>query len=190
MIEHHLLKLSSAGFRQVVINTAYLGDRIQQYLGDGAKFGLTIHYSDESSTGALETAGGLRHALDLIKSDPFVVINADIYTDFDFTKLLTPFSTDKKCLGRIVLVPNPPHNPEGDFPTRAGDRNNNTFSGIALYKKSIFTELDRGKQALGPLLKNMVASRQLGLIDHHGKWTDVGTPERLAQVNSEITDAR
>lgn len=185
LIEHHLINLNALGFRHVVINTAYLGDKIRNRLSDGTNFGLNISYSDESSTGALETAGGLRQALSLIKSDPFIAINADIYTDFLLTNLLHPITSKSDYLGRLVLVENPSHNPSGDFVTR-GDSKHNTYSGIALYQKSLFAELEQGKQSLGPILKTMVANNQLELLEHFGRWTDVGTPERLTQLNAEI----
>lgn len=186
LLEHHLVRLRDQGFKQVIINTAYFGEKIQQHIGDGKEFELEIKYSDESATGALETAGGLRHALDLIKSDPFIVINADIYTDFNFVDLLSPLTSNPLCLGRLVLVDNPSHNPDGDFPTRAKEKENNTFSGIALYRKSMFEKLNQGKQPLGPILKTLIANEQLDTIDHFGQWTDVGTPERLAQLNADI----
>jgi len=111
LIEHHLFRLADLGFKNIVINIAYLADQISLALGDGSRYGLHIHYSDESASGALETAGGLKNALPLIKSDPFITVNADIWTDFDFTQLLlkSPESA------RLVMTENPPQHPDGDF---------------------------------------------------------------------------
>jgi len=144
LIEHHLKNLTNEGFREVVINIAYLGDKIVQQLGDGGQFNLNIRYSDESQTGALETAGGLRQALPLIASDPFLVVNADIFTDFSFASALAPLAHN----GRLIVVENPPQNPDGDFSILDSDQTK-TFSGIALYNKSIFRNLpDQNKARL------------------------------------------
>lgn len=178
LIEHHLLALTNLGFKNIVINTAYLGHKIQSHLGNGEQFNLHINYSDESDTGALETAGGLKKALPLIKSNSFLSINADVWTDFDFTKMLAPLN--KK--GRIALVPNPTHNPKGDF-ILDGSQNSLTYSGIAFYRKELFSEMPDGKQALGPILKKMITQDQLETIELKAQWTDVGTPERLADLN-------
>ena len=182
LIEHHLIALSNLGFKSIVINTAYLGHKIQSYLGSGKQFDLEIEYSDESETGALETAGGLKKALPLIKSDTFLSINADVWTDFDFTNILNPLQKN----GRIALVPNPGHNPNGDF-LLDGTSQSLTYSGIALYRKSIFSNLPDGKQALGPILKSMVAKNELETIDLNAHWVDVGTPQRLERLNQQYT---
>ena len=180
LIEHHLMALSNLGFKNIVINTAYLGHKIQSYLGSGKQFDLQIDYSDESETGALETAGGLKKALPLIKSDTFLSINADVWTDFDYTNILNPLQKN----GRIALVPNPSHNSNGDF-LLDGTSRSLTFSGIALYRKSIFSNLPDGKQALGPILKSMVAKNELETIDLNAHWVDVGTPQRLEKLNQQ-----
>ncbi|RBP50915.1 N-acetylmuramate alpha-1-phosphate uridylyltransferase MurU [Arenicella xantha] len=188
LIEHHLSKLASLGFKNVVINTAHLAEQFPAKLGDGAQYGLSIQYSDESQFGALETAGGLQHAVPLIHSDPFLVINSDIWTDFDFTVLLRPLGV----LGRLVMVNNPAHNQRGDFVLKQDGyldvmpehtTTGLTFSGIALYHKAMFAPLPHGKQALAPLLRNCMKTQQLEGIQHTGKWVDVGTPERLEQLN-------
>ena len=190
LIEHHLRRLKELGFQHIAINIAYLASQIQRLLGDGQKYGLTIEYSDESSTGALETAGGICQALPLIKSDPFMVINADIWTDFDFSKLLKmPLNNS----GRLVLVPNPTHNPNGDFTLTdtqqiglidaSSTDNNATFSGIALYKKILFSELPHDHLALAPVLRKAITENKLQGILYHGDWQDIGTPERLHQIN-------
>jgi len=200
LIEHHIDKLGTLGFEHIVINTAYLGHQIQQQLGDGSAYGVRIDYSDESNTGALETAGGIKKSLNLIQSDPFIAVNADIYTDFNFSLLLEAELTTQ---GGVVLVPNPEHNQSGDFGIRDDNRINHpgncrfnkqlefdadsittmTFSGIALYQKQMFDDLPEGKLALGPILKQMIADKQLTPLGYYGDWTDVGTPKRLQQLN-------
>jgi MurNAc alpha-1-phosphate uridylyltransferase len=197
LIEHHIHKLSALGFKQIVINTAYLGGMIQQQLGNGERYGLEIRYSDESNTGALETAGGIKNSLPLIDSDPFLVVNADIYSDFDFSSLL---EIKSDSLGCLVLVQNPPHNPTGDFIINGQSikdqsikhkddpvsNSTMTFSGIALYRKKMFSALPRGKLALGPILKRMIGDDKLVAMPYYGHWVDVGTPERLSELNSSL----
>lgn len=192
LIEHHLYRLARLGFRHVIINIAHLSEQFPAKLGDGSRYGLAIHYSDESGTGALETAGGLHHALPLISSDPFLVVNSDIWTDFDFTAILSPLSG----LGRLVLVDNPEHNFSGDFVMQRdgylsladnASSSKLTFSGIALYRKSMFDSLTNEKQALAPVLRQLIGLRQLQAIKHIGAWLDVGTPERLEQLDSALT---
>jgi MurNAc alpha-1-phosphate uridylyltransferase len=187
LIEQHIYRLSALGFKQIVINTAYLGHKIQQQLGNGEGYGVEISYSDESATGALETAGGIKKSLPLINSDPFLVINADIYSDFDFSSII---EIAPSKLGCLVLVPNPTHNIDGDFTLNseleADHSSTMTFSGIALYRKQIFNLLPEGKLALGPILKQMIADNTLVALPYHGSWTDVGTPERWAELNASI----
>jgi len=189
LIEHHITKLRAAGFKNIVINTAYLGDKIQQKLGSGEDYGIEISYSDESDTGPLETAGGIKKSLELLHSDPFLVINADIFTDFDFTSLAELDATKQGCL---VLVPNPDHNPSGDFGIDDDglldmqSTSTMTFSGIAMYRKQMFVEMPNGKLALGPIIKRMSQQNKLAASVFYGAWTDVGTPERLAQLNSSV----
>lgn len=192
LIEHHLYRLAEQGFQHIVINTAYLGTHIHRALGDGQRYGLEIQYSDESDTGALETAGGIKKSLDLLRSESFIAINADIYTDFDFASLV---SLEAQELGYLVVVNNPEHNPNGDFgidhngkfvsePSSA--EKSMTFSGIAYYQKELFRQLPEGKIALGPILKTLIKQRQLAALPFLGSWTDVGTPERLAQLNNAL----
>ena len=186
LIEHHLIKLKSSGFQNIIINTAYLGHKIQAHLGNGKDYGLKISYSDESETGALETAGGIKKSLNLINREVFLVINAVVYTDFNFSSLLE-LNTPKQ--GRLVLVPNPPHNSSGDFGVNcdlALDMTSSTtmtFSGISLYRKDMFDLIPEGKLALGPILKTLANQNQLDALIYDGNWTDVGTPERLAKLN-------
>lgn len=187
LIEHHLIRLSEAGFHNIVINLAYLGDQIREKLGNGEKYGVDINYSDESSTGALETAGGLKNALPLINSDPFLVVNADIWTDYPFSKILKPLT----CDARLVMVKNPKHNEAGDFSfSKSGSllqrmesaANSHTFSGIALYHKALFANLAHGSQALAPMFFELAKSGLLEGEVFSGQWADVGTPQRLQQI--------
>jgi MurNAc alpha-1-phosphate uridylyltransferase len=190
LIEHHLYNLACAGFKNVVINHAYLGQQIVAALGSGERFGLSITYSDESETGALETAGGIIKALPLISSDPFLVINGDIYTEFNFSTLLNPLNSE----ARLVLVDNPAHNPNGDFSLIKQDGGNNhsaalrkyTFSGIGLYKKSLFTGIKQGAHPLAPVLYKALENKALETVHFAGLWLDVGTPERLNSLDAEL----
>jgi len=192
LIEHHLYRLRDLGFKHVVINTAYLGSQIHQALGNGLRYGLEIEYSDESDTGALETAGGIKKSLDLLRSESFIAINADIFTDFDFTNLI---HLETRGLGYLVLVENPDHNPNGDFnldqhgnfnTTETQQAQRMTYSGIARYQKNLFRQLPEGKLALGPILKRLINQKELSAILHTGRWTDVGTPERLEKLNESL----
>ena len=188
LIEHHLRRLKHQGFEDVVINIAHLAKQIPEHLGSGARYGLRIQYSDESATGPLETAGGLHNALPLINSDPFLCINADIWTDLDFRTLLAELS----FTGRLVMVANPAHNPNGDFAidnremltTKESENLTKwTYSGVALYKKELFNGLNPGKHALAPIFRQLIAKRQLEGMHYNGVWNDIGTPERLAELN-------
>lgn len=193
LIEHHLRALANQGFSHVVINLAYLAEQITAALGDGSRFGLSIEYSDESASGALETAGGLRKALDLIKSEYFLVINADTWTDYCFADLLKANpNAPSNCLGKLVMVPNPEHNPEGDFALHADGQlglhgeAKLTFSGIARYQRKMFSELEQGRQALAPLFKTLIQHKQLEGELFCGEWVDIGTPERLSKLNQDL----
>lgn len=188
LIEHHLYRLAKFGFKHVLINHAHLGQQIVDTLGDGGRYNLEIEYSDESKSGALETAGGIIHALDKIRSNEFIVVNGDIWTDFDFSSLLSPLITK----ARLVLVDNPEHHSEGDFHLNDHIVSYNkqkpclTFSGIALYNKTLFHKLEQGKQALAPLLINAMKQQQIEGIHHQGEWLDIGTPERLSELQKTL----
>lgn len=188
LIEHHLRRLKQQGFEDIVINIAHLAKQIPEHLGSGARYGLRIQYSDESSTGPLETAGGLHNALPLISSNPFLCINADIWTDLDFRSLLTELTV----AGRLVVVANPCHNPNGDFAIdnsemltskETANQTKKTYSGVALYKKELFDGLKPGKHALAPIFRQLIAQYQLEGTHYSGVWNDIGTPERLAELN-------
>ena len=191
LIVRHLEKLAAAGFRVIVINHAHLGAMIEQFLGNGADFGVEIHYSREQQ--ALETAGGIAYALPLLGATAFAAVNADVYSDYDYTRLpaLVNRLDDGGALASLVLVDNPPHNPDGDFALNNGcaalEGARFTFSGIAAYHPAMFAAIVRGQKArLAPLLRSQIAARRV-LGEHHaGLWRDIGTPERLSQLNAEL----
>ena len=193
LIEHHLFKLSRSGFIDIVVNVAYLADSIIDRLGDGSRFGVKIRFSDESQTGALETAGGIKNALPLIQSDPFIAINADIWTDFNFASLLT----DIPEYGSLVMTNNPPHNPQGDFSINQEGllvaHNSNetlTYSGIAIYRKKIFVDLEPRKSALAPLFRQLIDEQKLRGQRLNGEWFDIGTPDRLEELRKKVKHHR
>ena len=181
LIVYHIEALARAGIHSVVINLCWLGQQIRQALGDGSAFGLSIRYSEEPK--ALETAGGIVQALDLL-DDEFIVVNGDVYTDFDFTRLMD--LDNQACL---VMVPNPPHHTAGDFAIRDGRLVTNdqpllTFSGIAAYRKTFFADVPAGRSALAPLLRQGADEGIVSAWRYDGSWSDVGTPARLRQLNA------
>ena len=181
LIEYHIEALARAGIRELVINTAWLGEQIQHYLGDGHQYDVSIHYSPEPN-GALETAGGIAQALSLLGEQAFIVVNGDIWTDFDFASLRPPTG-----LAQLVVVDNPAHHPEGDFSLQqkqlqAVGEPRLTFSGIGVYQPSLFENLPTQRYPLGPLLRNAMQRQAVTGIHHTGQWFDIGTVERLAQL--------
>lgn len=190
LIQYHLERLAAAGIREIVINHAHLGGQIEAALGDGRQFGLRIRYSPEPT--ALETGGGIFNALPLLGAAPFLVINGDIWTDLDPATL--DFDRDSDAgldagdLAHLVLVENPPHNPDGDFSLIAGRVQPDgaprlTFSGIGVYSPSLFNGCQPGAFALAPLLRQAMADGRVGGRQHQGHWFDIGTPERLAELD-------
>ena len=185
LIEYHLAALAAAGIRIVVINTAHFTDQIVAALGDGRNWGVEIRYSPEPA-GALETAGGVVHALPLFDSDPFVVINADIFTDYPIEAL----ADASNSAAHLVMVPNPAHHPSGDFrldgervtPLDGGAGTPATFAGIGLYRRDFFTGYSPGRRPLGPILRTAVAAGHVSGECHGGCWMDIGTPERLFEL--------
>lgn len=190
LIIWHLERLARAGFREVIINHAHLGDQIEALLGDGVAWGLSIQYSAEP-LGALETAGGIANALPLLGKEPFLVINGDIFCDWN------PSSSALGAgdLAHLVLVDNPEHNTKGDFAlvdgrVHATGTPQFTFAGIGIYRPGLFASIPRGQAAkLAPLLRNAMAAGKVGGERHAGRWTDVGTPQRLAELDAELRDA-
>jgi MurNAc alpha-1-phosphate uridylyltransferase len=173
-----LQRLAQAGVQEVVINTSWLGQQLPAALGDGSTWGLRIAYSPEPWP-ALETGGGIFNALPLLGDAPFLLVNGDVYTDIDYSTLtLQPGE-----LARLVLVPNPAHHPQGDFELGGGRY---TYSGVAVIDPRLFAGCSAGRFALAPLLFAARDAGQLGLQLHAGYWLDVGTPERLAQLDAYL----
>jgi len=181
LIVWHIERLTKAGFNQIVINVAYLGEQIIDYLGDGSKYDVHITFSDERNEGALETAGGIIKALPLL-SNTFLVVNGDIWTDYTFDK---NFKLNKNSLAHLILIDNPEHNSTGDF-LLDGSNDKYTFSGMGYYSKEMFTHLKYGKQGLAPLLFKAINEKKLTTEYYGGAWYDIGTPERLELLNKTI----
>ena len=187
LVVHLIERLRRAGFADIVINVAHLGAMIESALGDGAALGVRIAYSREAR--ALETAGGIAAALPLLGEGPFVVANGDIYSDFSFERL-RPIAQvlSEHTLAHLVLVDNPPHHAAGDFCLRQGMLMAEgvprlTFSGIGTYHPALFSALAPGvRHGLAALLREPIASGRVSGEHHQGLWFDVGTPERLAQL--------
>lgn len=184
LIEHTLCQLVEAGFTDVVINHAHLGAQIEAALGDGSRYGARIRYSPEGA-GALETAGGIVQALPLLGAAPFLVVNGDIATDFAFAEL----HGLKIDLAHLILVDNPPHHLRGDFGLDGAGKVVEqgsgllTFSGIGIYDPALFADTPPGVSKLGPLLRRAIAERRVSGRKHDGFWLDVGTPERLHELD-------
>jgi len=188
LIERHLEALARAGVREVVINLAWLGGMIRAAIGGGERFGLRVQYSQEPD-GALETGGGIFQALPLLGPDPFIVVNADTYTDLDFAHLARlPMAPE--ALAHLLLVSNPEHHPHGDFALEQSrvletGEPRYTYSGLGLYRPELFAGCAPGRFPLLPLLRAAIAARRLRGERYTGRWTDVGTVERLEQLNRE-----
>ena len=190
LIEWHLQRLAAAGFTEVVINLSWLGEQIAAALGDGARFGVTIAYSREPWP-ALETGGGICNALPLLGAAPFLLVNGDVFTDVDFGALRLA----AQDLAQLVLVANPAHHPQGDFwldagriVSQGGERL--TYSGIALLRPELFAGAAGGRFPLLPWLNRAREAGRLGGQKHAGEWLDIGTPQRLAQLDAALTPMR
>ena len=188
LLQYHVEALAGAGFSELVINHARFGDRIESFLGDGGAFSVSIRYSAEGNN-PLETGGGIKRALPLLGDDPFLVVNGDIWTDFPLDTLPTALAGQ----AHLVLVPNPPHHPRGDFALEAGHVHNSgqpryTFSGIGVYHPSLFTPVKEQKFPLAPLLRQAMENREVTGALHSGNWFDIGTPERMAALESYLAE--
>jgi len=198
LIVWHIERLRAAGFSHVVINHAHLGQQIEDALGNGAGFGVSIQYSREVR--ALETAGGIATALPLIDAEVFTVVNGDIYCEYDFSRLAEPLArlAAGNDQAHLVLVDNPPHHPQGDFVLDGGRVTNAdipltphparfTFSGIGVYHRSLFAHTLAGEKApLAPLLRLAIEAGRVSGEHYAGRWEDVGTPARLAALDEEL----
>ena len=191
LIVYHLEALARAEVREVVINLSWLGERIRGFLGDGSRYGVRIAYSEEGPV-PLETGGGIHRALPLLGPDPFLVVNSDVWTDIDFSRVLT---LDESADARLLLAPNPPQHPRGDFGLegdfvveREADRF--TYTGIGVYRRQLFAGCAPGKFPLLPLLKRAIAARRLRGEVYRGEWLDIGSPDRLAWLDAKERAAR
>lgn len=207
LIEWHLERLAAAGVREVVVNIAHLAAQFPEALGDGSRYGVRIEYSHEGAT-PLETGGGMLHALPLLGSEPFIAVNGDTWTDFDFATL----PHEPAGVAHLVLVDNPPHRPQGDFGIAEDDRllpladspgarRALTFAGIGVYRPE---SLDSWREVIGdapgasespprfsitPLLRATISKNQIGWQQHHGAWFDIGTPQRLQELDRRLRNS-
>jgi len=191
LIVRHLEALARAGIRDVVVNLSWLGGKIRATLGDGSRYGVRISYSEEGPV-PLETGGGIHRALPLLGPDPFLVVNADVWTDMDFSRVLT---LEEGVDARLLLAPNPPHHPRGDFGLegdfvveREADRF--TYTGMGVYRPALFAGCAPGRFPLLPLLRRAIAARRLRGEVYRGEWLDIGSPERLAWLDARERAAR
>jgi MurNAc alpha-1-phosphate uridylyltransferase len=201
LVEWHLEKLAALGVREVVINTSWLAEQFPQTLGDGAQWGLSLRYSYEGTT-PLETGGGMLHALPLLGDAPFLLVNGDVWTDYDFARL----PREPEGLAHLVMVDRPPQATQGDFAldadghVRSDGANRLTYSGIGVYRPQLLDDwrahsVDAGvdetppRFRLAPILRAHMANGRISGEHHRGRWTDVGTPERLAGLDAELGGA-
>lgn len=185
LIGRHLRRLAAAGVDEIVINLSYRGEQIRAALGDGGRHGVRIRYSQEPAE-PLETAGGIVQALALLGDAPFLVVNADVVSDFDFRKLEAGDAS-----GTLVLVPNPAHHPGGDYGIDEAARLTHaepkyTFAGISLLSPSLFVGLTPGRRPLTEVFDAGIAAGTLRAVIHSGLWIDVGTPDRLDRAREVI----
>ena len=187
LIVWHIERLKAAGIDEIVVNIAHLGEQIPKRLGDGSQWGVQIAYSDERSEEGLETLGGIVKALPLLyESDPFLVVNGDIWCDYSYN---ADFLLSEGDEAHLVLVPNPPHHPCGDFGLRNGKATNDkkfTFAGIGYYRPDFFKNVAYGKAPLAPLLREKIDRNVVSGELFEGAWYDIGTPKRLEALRSKL----
>lgn len=189
LIEYHLYQLAEAGFSEVVINVAWLGQKIIDTIGNGERYGLHIDYSNEGEQ-ALETAGGIFQALPLLGEQAFVVINGDVWSDYPYAELK---DFELNGLAHLVMVKNPEHNPQGDFAIEHNRVLNQgeqtfTFSGIGVYSPDFFAGMSQGKAPLAPMLREAIERGQVSGEIYQGNWLDIGTPQRLQQLEQLLRE--
>ncbi len=191
LIVWHIEALKAAGISQIIINTAWLGQKLHEALGDGSTFGVHIDWSDEDEP--LETAGGIQKALPLLGEEPFLLVNGDIWLRYDFSRLVN--KDLGQLLAHLVLVDNPPQHPKGDFVFERGGQSlilpqgeeKYTFAGVSVLSPQLFADLPAGKAPLAPLLRQAIAQQLVTGEYHAGAWVDVGTPERLKGLDEELS---
>ncbi|MCF6339766.1 MAG: nucleotidyltransferase family protein [Sulfurimonas sp.] len=186
LVVWHIEKLASLGFNEIIINIAYLGYKIPEALGSGSKWGVKFFYSDEQKNGGLESAGGIIKALALLGEETFLVVNGDIFCDYEFDR---NFDLGN-YLAHLILVKNPKHNFNGDFGLIDGIVYNDakeklTFSGIGYYSPKLFKDLKCEKSTLAPLLRKEINHKKISGSLHQGIWHDIGTPQRLDEINKK-----
>lgn len=192
LIVHHLRALQAAGFEDIVVNLSWLGDQIRAALGDGGRHGVRLHYSDEGPE-PLETGGGIFRALPLLGAGPFLVLNGDVWTDIDWSRLRDRLAPQD--LAHLVLVPNPAHNEKGDFVLANGrivetPGERHTFSGVGVYRAELFDGCRDGIFKLAPLLRAAARAGRVSGELHTGAWLDIGTPERLTHLDELLKRRR
>lgn len=193
LLLHHLERLAAGGVCEVVINVSWLGEQIEAFCGDGSAWGLSIRFSREPAP--LETAGGIVQALPLLGDAPFLVVNGDVFMDYDVPALAARAAALVHAGGHLLLAENPPHHPGGDFALRDGrvaepapGESTLTFTGTALYHPAFFAGLAPGSRPLRPLFEAAMAAGRLSGECHGGRWVDVGTPERLAALDALLRE--
>lgn len=191
LIEYHLENLAAAGFRDIVINTAWLGEQIPVHVGDGSRWGVRIAYSHEGWP-ALETGGGIFKALALLGNEPFLVVNGDVWTDWRIAAPELPAAWCADTLAHLVLVSNPAHHPKGDFGLRGGRLiaaapQRYTFSGMGFYHPGLFVGCQSGAFKLAPLLFGAIEAGHVTGELYTGQWCDIGTPERLRLLDQQLS---
>jgi len=191
LIEYHIRRLASAGISEIVINVAHLGEQIMDYCSDGSRWGVTIMYSPEESP--LETAGGIFNALPLLGNMPFLVVNGDVWIDYPFERL-AQYRLRLEEVAHLVMVENPPQHTFGDFQlddegwvrSLEPGAHGWTYAGLGLYTATFFSAMSEGKMPLRPLLDAAIRTGQLGGEKYAGQWQDVGTPDRLQELNDMV----
>jgi N-acetyl-alpha-D-muramate 1-phosphate uridylyltransferase len=186
LIEWNLAALARAGIREVIVNVSWLGGQLRAALGDGREFGIRIHWSEEGPV-PLETGGGILHALPLLGREPFLLASSDIWSDIDFARL----RLEPDAAAHLLLVPNPPHLPRGDFGLEGDlvverDSGRFTYANVGIYRPEMFAGFAPGRFPLRAVLTRAIAARRVRGELHRGEWLDVGTPERLAALDKRL----